>query len=158
MLGNCGPRYSLRWRWSDVYLRRFWVWCINKRRILCTTPVCITDDIRAWILSSFTVLNPAVHVSQKKVLFVPACCFKHLKRKQTQYKDGQTKNSAAGIGLCITKIYIVYLHWSLFHVLYRCYCIVLSFKLTYYLQILRDRAERYIELNYELSVGEQCSR
>jgi hypothetical protein len=108
MFGNCGPRYSLRWWWSDVYLRRFGVWCINKRRILSTTPVCIIDisSLNVIIVHGFESSGPCVR--RKIVLLVPSCCFKHLKRKQTQCKEGQTKNSAAGIRLCITKIYSIY--------------------------------------------------
>jgi len=162
MFGNCGPRYSLRWWWSDVYLRRFGVWYI----------IHTENSVHNTIIYYWSYFEPeCYHRSrfwiQRSIWprreFSWSLPVVHLKRKQTQCKEEQTKNSAAGIWLCITETYSIFTLiriLCIIQMLLHCACFQVNIAcIIHYLcclQSLRDRAERCIELNYEFSVEEQC--
>jgi len=132
MFGNCGPRCTLRWWWSDVYLRRFVVWYINTRRILCTTPVYIIDDISSLnviIVHGFESSGPCVPEESEFCWYLPVVSNIWNQNKHNVKKD-KLRTMPQEYD-CVLRRHIVYLRWSVFYVLYRCYCIALAFKLTF---------------------------
>jgi hypothetical protein len=85
---------------------------------------------RAWMLSSFTVLNLAVHVSYKKEFCWSLPVVSNIWNENKHNVKDKLRTVLQEYD-CVLRRRIVYLHWSLFYVLYRYYCIALAFKLLY---------------------------
>jgi hypothetical protein len=56
---SCGPWYSLRWWWSNVYLQRVWVWhkgseALSHQALTLTLGLCSLDGLAQTIVTRWT--------------------------------------------------------------------------------------------------------